>query len=240
MEDPSGCWHCGEIVSGNGHTYTVRHDAGISSLGGEVIDRVLHKAIQPCPPVINWVMFGFLGTKVGMFSQKEDPLGCWRCGEIMSGNNHTYTVRHDTGIGSLGGQVIDRVPHKAIRPCPLVTKLGSVWVSGDVVEVFHSFAWRVATVVQGLFPTLVVHIPICFIRECGSDAGDGGKSNDHELFVTRFWEAWKAQAWDHQGKGEVSLFRVVSSCGSSGCNEDTGGGVDELRYPRVHWDSCQS
>ncbi|KAL9268011.1 Vacuolar protein sorting-associated protein 36-like protein [Drosera capensis] len=33
-----------------------------------------------------------------------------------------------------------------------------------------------------------------------------GKSDNHELFVTRFWEAWKARAWDHQGKGEVSFF----------------------------------
>ncbi|GAB2216035.1 hypothetical protein Droror1_Dr00023802 [Drosera rotundifolia] len=88
------------------------------------------------------------GTKVEVFCQKEDPSGCWRCGEIVSGNDHTYTVRYDAGIGSLGGQVIDRVPCKAIRPCPPVIKLGDVWVSGDVVEVFHSFAWRVATVVQ--------------------------------------------------------------------------------------------
>ncbi|GAB2300369.1 hypothetical protein Dimus_034410 [Dionaea muscipula] len=88
------------------------------------------------------------GDKVEVFSQKEVPSGSWRCAAIISGNGHNYTVKYDGSMGSYGGGVFDRVPRKAMRPCPPVAEVSGMWFSGDVVEVFHYFAWKKATVVQ--------------------------------------------------------------------------------------------
>ncbi|KAH7524702.1 hypothetical protein FEM48_Zijuj06G0147600 [Ziziphus jujuba var. spinosa] len=59
-EVPLGAWRCAEIISGNGHSYSVMYDWS-SSMENEVFtDRVLRKAIRPCPPparsVENWAV----------------------------------------------------------------------------------------------------------------------------------------------------------------------------------------
>ncbi|XP_048331321.2 uncharacterized protein LOC107421236 isoform X2 [Ziziphus jujuba] len=59
-EVPLGAWRCAEIISGNGHSYSVMYDWS-SSMENEVfMDRVLRKAIRPCPPparsVENWAV----------------------------------------------------------------------------------------------------------------------------------------------------------------------------------------
>ncbi|GFZ04102.1 plant tudor-like RNA-binding protein [Actinidia rufa] len=46
--------------------------------------------------------------------------------------------------------LVERVPRKAIRPCPpLVEGMGN-WVSGDHMELFQNMAWKTATVVKAL------------------------------------------------------------------------------------------
>ncbi|GAB2225781.1 hypothetical protein Droror1_Dr00021547 [Drosera rotundifolia] len=57
-----------------------------------------------------------------------------------------------------------------------------------------------------------------------------GKSDDPDLFMTRFWEAWKAQAWDHQGKGEVSFSGSSVYVGP----QDAGGRVYEPSQTRIY------
>ncbi|KAI4316298.1 hypothetical protein L6164_024291 [Bauhinia variegata] len=48
---PSGEWRCAEIISGNGHTYSVRYDC--SSIKSEaVVERVPRKVIRRCPPLV--------------------------------------------------------------------------------------------------------------------------------------------------------------------------------------------
>lgn len=55
-EAPSGSWQCAEIISSNGHNYTVRYEG----LGGAtIVERVSRKDIRPCPPPVevsaDWV-----------------------------------------------------------------------------------------------------------------------------------------------------------------------------------------
>lgn len=55
-EAPSGSWQCAEIISSNGHNYTVRYEG----LGGAtIVERVSRKDIRPCPPPLevsaDWV-----------------------------------------------------------------------------------------------------------------------------------------------------------------------------------------
>ncbi|XVF34723.1 hypothetical protein REPUB_Repub18cG0083500 [Reevesia pubescens] len=58
-EVPSGSWHCAEIISGNGHSYTVRYEGYSSATNKTILQRVSRKAIRPCPPAPivsdNWV-----------------------------------------------------------------------------------------------------------------------------------------------------------------------------------------
>lgn len=58
-EVPSGSWRCAEIISGNGHDYTVRYDGYEGAKNVTLVERVSEKAIRPCPPSLeiseNWV-----------------------------------------------------------------------------------------------------------------------------------------------------------------------------------------
>lgn len=88
------------------------------------------------------------GSKVEVMSKKEVPVS-WRCGEIISGNGHTYSVKYDCYPGSIGDAVVERVSRKAIRPCPPSEGFES-FVVGDVVEVFDSMSWKIARVLKVL------------------------------------------------------------------------------------------
>ncbi|KAL2929440.1 DUF724 domain-containing protein 6 [Bienertia sinuspersici] len=88
------------------------------------------------------------GSKVEVLTQKEVPSGSWRCAEIIGGNGRNYTVKYDGDEEFLGTGIVERVPRKAIRPCPPPVDVLQGWVSGDVVEVFHNFSWKMATVLK--------------------------------------------------------------------------------------------
>ncbi|GKB19305.1 agenet domain-containing protein [Tanacetum coccineum] len=49
-EVPYHSWRCAQIISGNGHSYTVRYDVypGFTNQGR--VEHVSHKYIRPCPP----------------------------------------------------------------------------------------------------------------------------------------------------------------------------------------------
>ncbi|CAH8326531.1 unnamed protein product [Eruca vesicaria subsp. sativa] len=49
-EAPYGAWRCAEIISGNGHTYSVRY---YSFHEEAVMERVPRKMIRPCPPQVD-------------------------------------------------------------------------------------------------------------------------------------------------------------------------------------------
>uniref|UniRef100_A0A5B7AJ30 ENT domain-containing protein n=1 Tax=Davidia involucrata TaxID=16924 RepID=A0A5B7AJ30_DAVIN len=42
-------WRCAEIISGNGHTYSVRYDCNPGLTNEVVVERVSRKTIRPCP-----------------------------------------------------------------------------------------------------------------------------------------------------------------------------------------------
>ncbi|GMH18949.1 hypothetical protein Nepgr_020790 [Nepenthes gracilis] len=87
------------------------------------------------------------GSKVEVFSLKDVPFGSWQCAQIICGNGHYYTVKYDGGLGACN-ETLERVPRKSIRPSPPPLEGSEIWVPGDVVEVFHWFSWKMATIVK--------------------------------------------------------------------------------------------
>lgn len=86
------------------------------------------------------------GSKVEVFSQKEVPSGSWHGAEIICGNGHNYTVWYDTCAGRSDDVIFKRVSRKVIRPCPPISEVTENWVSGDIVEVFDNFCWKMAAI----------------------------------------------------------------------------------------------
>ncbi|RRT64635.1 hypothetical protein B296_00020704 [Ensete ventricosum] len=85
------------------------------------------------------------GSKVEVSNTKDVPSGSWRIAEIISGNGHNYFVRYarcpsDSSMG------VERVPRKAIRPCPPPVEVLNDWMPGDFVEVFDNNSWKIAQV----------------------------------------------------------------------------------------------
>ncbi|KAB1209021.1 hypothetical protein CJ030_MR6G010462 [Morella rubra] len=130
------------------------------------------------------------GSKVEVLSKKEVPSGSWHCAEIVCGNGHNYTVRYD-GYGPANGEtVVERVPRKAIRPCPPTLDILDNWVPGDVVEVFDNFAWKMATVTKVLAENYFL------VRLLGS-------SMEFQVFEfdIRVRQSWQDGRWVLVGKG---------------------------------------
>ncbi|XP_059640602.1 uncharacterized protein LOC132282814 [Cornus florida] len=82
-------WRCAEIVSGNGHTYSVKYDCYLGSTGKVFVERVSRKAIRPCPPPVE----GFESCVVGDIVEVFDDIS-WKIAavlKILSGDH--YLVR---------------------------------------------------------------------------------------------------------------------------------------------------
>lgn len=128
------------------------------------------------------------GTRVEVLTNKDVPSGSWRCAEIVSGNGHNYMVRYD-GYET----VLERVSRKEIRPCPPPPEIGINWVPGDVVEVFHCFSWKMATILKVLDKK-------CFlVRILGSSLEFRVSKCD-----TRARQSWQDNGWIVIGKGSVN------------------------------------
>ena len=89
------------------------------------------------------------GSMVEVLSKREVPSGSWFRAEIISGNGHYYNVKPD------GGQAIEKVQRKDIRPCPPTIAGSMSWVPGDrvpgdIVEVFENNTWKRAKVTKVL------------------------------------------------------------------------------------------
>ncbi|XP_029118519.1 uncharacterized protein [Elaeis guineensis] len=75
-EVPSGSWWCAEIISGNGHTYSVRYDQYLPDMDGAV-ERVPRKAIRPRPPPVKVPRSWVAGDIVEVFDNNS-----WKLAEV--------------------------------------------------------------------------------------------------------------------------------------------------------------
>ncbi|PON84111.1 Agenet domain containing protein [Trema orientale] len=130
------------------------------------------------------------GSKIEVLSKREVPSGSWQCAEIICGNGHNYTVRYD-GLG--GANVVERVSRKDIRPCPPPLEVSDDWACGDVVEVFHNFSWKMATISEVFGKKYVL------VRLLGS-------SQEYKVskFDIRIRQFWQDDQWIVIGKGSRS------------------------------------
>ncbi|GLT46144.1 hypothetical protein SLA2020_199230 [Shorea laevis] len=80
------------------------------------------------------------GSKVEVLRQ-----GHWLCGEVVSGDGHTYSVKYSWFRMKREG-ILHRVPRMALRPIPPPLQVSRNWVSGDLVEAFDNPYWKKAVV----------------------------------------------------------------------------------------------
>lgn len=139
------------------------------------------------------------GSKVEVLCESEVPSGAWRCAEIVFGNGHNYTVKFDHSMGRTNETVVERVPRKAIRPCPPPMGCEENWVAGAVVEVFHDFSWKSAIVLK----VLVAHYYL--VRLLGS-------SREFEIHKVkmRVRQCWQGNKWIVIGKVSYILSLLLS------------------------------
>lgn len=123
------------------------------------------------------------GNKVEVWSRRELASGSWWSAEIISGNGHNYSVRYD-GYPTDSSVAVDRVPRKAIRPCPPPVEGLKDVKSGDVVEVFDSNSWKLGEVL------MVVDKKYCSVRLIGSST----EFRTHNSHIRRHL-SWQDEQW---------------------------------------------
>ncbi|KAJ1376160.1 Agenet-like domain [Sesbania bispinosa] len=89
------------------------------------------------------------GSKVEILGNSEGLSVEWRCAHIISGNGHTYNVQYDCSSMTSEASV-ERVPRKAIRPCPPPIEGVGSWEVNNFVEVYDAGSWKAATVLKFL------------------------------------------------------------------------------------------
>ncbi|KAL5207402.1 hypothetical protein ABZP36_031837 [Zizania latifolia] len=150
----------------------------------------------------------FKGRKVEVLQKGDAPLGSWRPAEIVSGNGHTYIVNYYS-CSTQSSVAVERVPRKALRPCPPPSDGLACWVTGDIAEVFDSYSWKVAEVVE------LLGFSYYLVRLLGSSLEL--RVHVSNLRIRQLWEdgKWVVIPKDSARCPGGSL-RSQSKCGESG------------------------
>ncbi|RRT46741.1 hypothetical protein B296_00054260 [Ensete ventricosum] len=142
------------------------------------------------------------GNKVEVWNRREVPSGSWWSAEIISGDGHHYSVRYD-GYPTDSSVAVDRLPRKAIRPCPPpVGSLKDV-MSDDAVEVFENNSWKLAQVL------MVVDKNYCFVRLLGSSREFAAHKS--QIRTPLSWQGDKWVAIDKVRSHDFILHLILSS-----------------------------
>ncbi|CAL0319170.1 unnamed protein product [Lupinus luteus] len=137
------------------------------------------------------------GSKVEVIANTKEFCVEWRRARIISGNGHTYSVQYDDcRLKNEAG--VERVPRKAIRPCPPLIKGVEGWEANDVVEVYDDGSWTAAIVLK------LIGGDIYLVRLCISC-----KELEVQKINTRIRQSW------HNGKWVVKPL-VPDRSGNSG------------------------
>lgn len=89
------------------------------------------------------------GDMVEVMNSKEVPVS-WRVAEILSRSGDTYTIQYVCYPGMAKKLLVEVVPRKLLRPCPSSLQSVKSFITGDIVEVFHQYSWKIAVVLNVL------------------------------------------------------------------------------------------
>ncbi|KAL4039187.1 hypothetical protein IC575_002834 [Cucumis melo] len=124
------------------------------------------------------------GDQVEVLNKKEVSSGSWSCAEILSGNGRSYSVKFLSS-----DEAVEKVPRKAIRPCPPPFQGSNDWDAGDLAEAFHNSSWKHAKIMK------IVGVNRYIVRILGSPLDIMvGSSN------LRMRQAWHDGRWILLGK----------------------------------------
>ncbi|XP_041993184.1 uncharacterized protein LOC121743864 isoform X1 [Salvia splendens] len=89
------------------------------------------------------------GDTVEVMQNKEVPAS-WRAAEILCCSGDTYTIQYVCYPGMENKRLVEVVSRKLLRPCPSSLQGAKCFITGDIVEVFHQYSWKIAVVLNVL------------------------------------------------------------------------------------------
>ncbi|KAL1544689.1 hypothetical protein AAHA92_21509 [Salvia divinorum] len=89
------------------------------------------------------------GDTVEVMKSKEVPTS-WRAAEILSRSGDTYTIQYVCHPGMENKCLVEVVSRKLLRPCPSLLQGAKCFITGDIIEVFHQYSWKIAVVLNVL------------------------------------------------------------------------------------------
>ncbi|XP_057810476.1 uncharacterized protein LOC131024932 isoform X2 [Salvia miltiorrhiza] len=89
------------------------------------------------------------GDVVEVMKSREVPVS-WRAADILSRSGDTYTIQYVCYPGMANKRLVEVVSRKLLRPCPSSLQGAKSFITGDIVEVFHQFSWKIAVVLNVL------------------------------------------------------------------------------------------
>ncbi|XP_051151653.1 uncharacterized protein LOC127265734 [Andrographis paniculata] len=168
------------------------------------------------------------GEKVEVMNRKDSPVS-WHVANILSCNGHNYHVQYDSCPVMPNQQMVETVPRKFVRPCPpTVQGLENCGV-GDIVEVFHEYAWKNAVILKTLEGKKQVKskkIPLQVVSALRKQFYVRLLGNSQEFIADgsniRMRHAWQDGNWILIGKNSRVTEEIVASKPStSNCYQKT-------------------